>query len=375
MNLFEYQGKRMFKEAGIPVPEGKLVCSAEELEDHDGGGVVKAQVLTGGRGKAGAIRVCNDSRQLRAAAEEILNMTVKGHRVKKILVEASCAIEKEYYFSIFIDRKKKCFSMMFTDQGGMEIEALPPSQIMTVDINPLIGLRPYMLKRLLFPFGLDKDSELKELLTRAYELFSAKQMQLLEINPLARDEGGRLIALDAKITLDDWNVDEALRTDDMKAGDLTEFERQMAEYDVTAVEMKGDIVVIGAGAGVSMATADSIVRKGGSVRAVIDLGTLPSDSADEEKSDYAAGAYRLLLTLKPKAILINEYMQAGRLDYEARTIKKALSEASKETPIIFRSKGRMAEGAIEILSGTAIYITDSYQEAIDKALSVTKEGR
>ena len=96
MNLFEYQGKRMFKEAGIPVPEGKLVSSAEELEDHDGGGVVKAQVLTGGRGKAGAIRVCADSRQVRAAAEGILNMTVKGHRVKKILVEASCAIEKEY---------------------------------------------------------------------------------------------------------------------------------------------------------------------------------------------------------------------------------------------------------------------------------------
>lgn len=374
MNLFEYQGKRMLREAGIPVPEGILVAAPEELSGYDSG-VAKAQVLTGGRGKAGAIKKCSNADELRTAVDKILRMTVKGHPVKKVLVEEACDIESEYYFSISIDRKKKCFCVMFTDQGGMEIEALPHGKIKRVDVNPLIGLRAYMLKQLLFPFGLDKDKELKEIMLKAYDLFTEKQMQLLEINPLARKKDGSLMALDSKVTLDDWNVDDSLKTDDMKAGDMTEFERRMAEYDVTAVEMNGDIAVIGAGAGVSMATADSIVSRGGSVRAIIDLGTLPSDSADEEKSDYAAGAYKLLLTIKPKVILINEYMQAGRLDYEARTIKKALGEAAEAVPVIFRNKGRKAEGAVEILRDSKIYITESYEEAIERALEAAKGVR
>jgi len=373
MNLFEYQGKRMFAEAGIPVPRGYLTSSAEELPEFEKGGVVKAQVLTGGRGKAGAIRKCGDASEIKKAAEDVLGMTVKGHKVGKVLIEELCDIKEEYYFSIFIDRKKKLFTMMFTDKGGMEIESLSHDEITVVDINPLIGIKPYMIKKLLFPYGLDKDGELKKLIYDAYELFKDKQMQLVEINPLARKEDGLLIALDSKVILDDWNIEEEFAEDDMKAGDLTEFERSMAEYDVTAVEMEGDIVVIGAGAGVSMATADSIVSKGGSVRTVIDLGTLPSDSADEEKSDYAAGAFRLLLTLNPKAILINEYMQAGRLDYEARTIKKAFEEASKTIPVIFRNKGRKAPEAVEILKDTSIFVTESYEAAVDKALRVSRE--
>ncbi len=370
MNLFEYQGKRMFKEAGIPVPEGILAASAEELSGFSGGGIVKAQVLTGGRGKAGAVRKCANGAEVKKAAEEILAMSVKGHKVGKILVENICYIKEEYYFSIFIDRKKKLFTMMFTDKGGMDIESLPRHEIAAVDINPLIGIREYMIKELLFPYGLDKDGELKDIIRKTYELFCRKQMQLLEINPLARTAGDHIMALDSKVILDDWSVDEEFKQDDMKTGDLTEFESRMSEYDVTAVEMEGDIVVIGAGAGVSMATADSIVSKGGSVRAVIDLGTLPSDSADEEKSDYAAEAFRLLLTLNPKAILINEYMHAGRLDYEARTIKKAFAEASKTTPVIFRNKGRKAEEAVKILEDTDIYVTESYETAVKKALAL-----
>lgn len=375
MNLFEYQGKKLFKEGGIPVPWGILASSAGELPEFKDGGVVKAQVLTGGRGKAGAIKKCANDSEIRKAAEDILNMTVKGHKVSKVLVEKICDVKEEYYFSIFIDRKKKLFTMLFTDKGGMDIESVPRHELTTVDINPLIGIRPYMIKALLFPYGLDKDVELEELIYKAYSIFCRKQMQLLEINPLARVKDGSIMALDSKVVLDDWNVDESLRQDEAKTGDLTEFERCMYEYDVTAVEMDGDIAVIGAGAGVSMATADSIVNKGGSVRAVIDLGTLPSDSAEQEKSDYAAEAFRLLLILKPKAILINEYMQAGRLDYEARTIKKAFEEASKTTPVIFRNKGRKAEEAVKILEGTHIYVTESYEEAVKKALDVSKEAR
>ena len=375
MNLFEYQGKRMFKEAGIPVPDSFLASNTDELLEFENGGVVKAQVLTGGRGKAGAIKKCCNDSEVKKAAEEILSMTVKGHKVEKILIESLCDIKEEYYFSVFIDRKKKLFTMMFTDQGGMDIESVSHDKITLVDVNPLIGLKEYMIKKLLFPYGLDRDNALKEVIYKCYDLFTEKQMQMLEINPLARANDDCLIALDSKIILDDWNVDESLKSDDMKAGDLTEFEKNMADYDVTAVEMDGDIVVIGAGAGVSMATSDSIAGRGGSVRAIIDLGTLPSDSADEELSDYAAGAFRLLLTLNPKTILINEYMQAGRLDYEARTIKKAFEESSKTVPVVFRCKGRKSEEAKKILKATNIYITESYDEAIEAALRKAKEVR
>lgn len=375
MNLFEYQGKKMLKDGNIPVPCGVLASSPEEILSFKDGGIVKAQVLTGGRGKAGAVRKCADNDEVKKAAEEILSMTVKGHKVNKVLVEDICDVKEEYYFSIFIDRRKKLFAMMFTDRGGMDIESVPRNEIATVDINPLIGLRPYMVKKLLFPYGLDSDSSLKELIYKAYAIFCSKQLQMLEINPLARLTDDSIIALDSKVVLDDWNVGEEFKQENMKTGDLTEFERRMSEYDVAAVEMEGDIVVIGAGAGVSMATADSIASRGGSVRAVIDLGTLPSDSADEEKSDYAAEAFRLLLTLDPKVILINEYMQAGRLDYEARTIKKAFKEASNTMPIIFRSKGRKAEEASVILEDTDIFVTESYHEAVKTALAVSKEAR
>ena len=128
---------------------------------------------------------------------------------------------------------------MFTDQGGMDIESVSHDKITLVDVNPLIGLKEYMIKKLLFPYGLDRDNALKEVIYKCYDLFTEKQMQMLEINPLARANDDCLIALDSKIILDDWNVDESLKSDDMKAGDLTEFEKNMADYDVTAVEMDG----------------------------------------------------------------------------------------------------------------------------------------
>lgn len=368
MNIFEYQGKSFFKQYGIRVPDGIVLDSSQDVPCFERAVVVKAQVLTGGRGKADAIRKCGNHAEVKAAVKDILEMTIKGHEVGKVLIEDAYDIEKEYYFSIFINRSKKTFSLMFTDQGGIDIESIDRGRISQVDVNPVIGMRNYMIKKLLSAYGLENDEELRDIISKAFKLFTDKKLQLLEINPLARTAEGHILALDAKVVLDDWYIDEAVKLSGSEAGGLTEFERDMAKYDVTAVEMGGDIVVLGAGAGVSMATADSLVQRGGTIRAVIDLGTLPSDSADPDLSEYAAGALKLLLKLNPKVILLNYYYQAGRLDYEAMTVSRAFGEVSKTLPIIVRCKGRMAAEGIALLNETDIYVTDSYQDACECAI-------
>ena len=375
MNIYEYQGKELFREYGIRVPEGFVIDSPEGLKECAAGGVVKAQVLTGGRGKAGAVRVCDDDKAVKQAVSDILGMKVKGHTVRKVLVEEKFDIKEEYYFSIFINRKKKLYTMMFTDQGGMDIESLPHDKITQVDVNPLLGLKSYMVKCLLAPYKLEKDKELSALINKAFELFMDKSLQLLEINPLARLEDGSIVALDSKVTFDDWAIDESIDTSDQDAGDSTEFEANLAKYAVTAVELDGDIIVMGGGAGAAMATADSIAARGGTLRAIIDLGTLPSDSDDPEDVEYACEALRMLPELGAKVIFFNYYFQAGRLDLEAKTLVKAYEGCLDKLPIVTRYKGRMSEEGRQYLREHNVFTTDSYEEAVEKVLEMAKEGK
>lgn len=369
MNLFEYQGKRFLSDAGIKVPKSILVCSADEIPEINTTVVVKPQVQIGGRGKAGAISICNTTEEVRDTVHKFLKTPIKGHLAKKILLEDKVNIKKEYYFSIFVNRKQKVISMMFTDMGGMDIESVGEENIAFQDINPLLGLQDYMLKKLLSRFSLENPKGVAEVIKKCYTLFIDKKMQLLEINPLVLTESGEIVALDSKITLDDWAIDESIDIKNQDPGDLTPFEKKFLEYQVTAVEMDGDIVVFGGGAGASMATADSIAARGGKVRAIIDLGTLPTDSTDLEVAAYAAEAMRTLLMLNPKVVFINFYFQAGRLDYSAKTIKAAFAEVSKTIPIVVRLKGRMSKEGLEILKDTSMYLTTSYDEGCELALS------
>lgn len=370
MDLFEYQGKKFFSDAGINIPNGSiLVSSPEEVPEIKRGVVVKPQVQIGGRGKAGAINICNTTEEVKEAVDKLLKTPIKGHLAKNILIEDKVDIKKEYYFSILINRKHKVPYMMFTDMGGMDIESMGENNIAFQDINPLLGLQDYMVKKLLSRFSLENPAAVAETIKKCYALFDSKKMLLLEINPLVLTESGDIVALDAKLTLDDWAIDESIDLKHQEAGDLTPFEKQFLEYQVTAVEMDGDIVVFCGGAGAAMATADSIAARGGKVRAIIDLGTLSTDSTDPEVSAYAAEAMRTLLMLNPKVIFINFYFEAGRLDYSAKTIKAAFEEVSKTIPVVVRFKGRMAEEGLEILKGTSMYLTTSYDEACKLALN------
>ncbi len=375
MNLFEYQGKKLFALKGIPVPEGSVVTSVDELPELVGGRVVKAQVLTGGRGKAGAVKVCSDPANVKKAVEEILSMKVKGHQVNSVLIEELIDIKEEYYFSISVNRKKKIISMMFTNKGGMEVESLATDEISTTDVNPMIGLKPYMIKELLLPFGLDGNDNLYELIEKSYELFTEEKLLLLEINPLAVTGDGKIIALDSKVTLDDNYLTDEFNFEGNVGGDLTPVEAEIASYGATGVELDGEIAVVAAGAGCSMATADSIVKRGGTVRLIFDIGTLPSDSSDEEDRKYSEGAYKAVVKLEPKVILFNYFYQAGHLGNEAMTIKNAVGDIADRIPIIFRCKGRKSEEAMEYLKDAGFYLTDSYDDALNMAIKAAKEGR
>lgn len=375
MNLFEYQGKALFASAGIPVPQGAVIRSSKDIPEFKEGRVIKAQVLTGGRGKAGAIKKCETVSEIPNAIAEVLSMKVKEHRVNCVLVEELCKAREEYYFSISVNRKNKLFTLMFSNQGGMDIESVSPEKLTFVDVNPLIGLRPYMVKELLLPFALDKKEELTDLIEKAYALFVREKMQLLEINPVALTVDDKIVALDAKVTLDDNYLTGSVALDVNESGDLTPFEGRVARYGATGVELSGDIAVVCAGAGVSMATADSIIRKGGSVRLIMDIGILESDSNDEEKRRRASEVYALVANLNPRVILFNDFYQAGRLDNEAKTIRYAMEKVAERIPVIFRCKGRGAEEAREYLRDTAIYMTDSYGEACDMAIRAAKEGK
>jgi succinyl-CoA synthetase beta subunit len=360
MNLFEYQGKRLFSEYGIPVPRGVLVTDLKEVPSLSSG-VVKPQVLIGGRGKAGAIKFVDSTEQARKMVQYFLEVPVKGFKANKILIEDKVDIAKEYYFSIFVNRANKCISLMFSPAGGIDIEN-NSKEISTVDVNPLIGLREYMIKTLLSRFTYN--IELSEVIKKAYKLFTEKKMMLLEINPLVLTSSGELMALDAKIVLDDWVVDNNIREESAQSGgSATPFERAFAEVGANAVELDGDIAILAGGAGASMASADSLVRRGGKVRCIIDRGTMPASSPDEAVRQKIAEVERTILTLNPKVIFLNMYFQAGRMDYECATMKLAFEEAAKSIPVVARCVGRMAKEGRLLLMPTQIRVINSYDDA------------
>lgn len=373
MDLFEYQGKKLFSDYGVHVPGSVLVSCAGEVPALPKGGVVKPQVLIGGRGKAGAIRPVDTADEARALVEYFLQTPVRGHLARKILIEDKIDIAAEYYFSIFINRRNKCISLMFSAAGGIEIESSDPGRIAIVDVNPLIGLKDYKVKTLLERFDIQCAEEIAGTVKKLYTLFTDKKMMQLEINPLVVTGAKEVVALDAKVILDDWVVDEDIRAENQRSGGTqTVFEQAFAAVGANAVEMDGDIIVYAGGAGASMATADSIVHRGGKIRAIIDRGTMPSDSADEAVSRQIAEVEKMMLTLKPKVIFINLYFQAGRMDYECRTMRSAFEEASKTIPVIARCKGRMAEEGRKLLEGSNIRVINSYEEACAEAIRLAE---
>ncbi|MFL5953920.1 MAG: ADP-forming succinate--CoA ligase subunit beta [Gaiellaceae bacterium] len=378
MDLYEYQGKQLFKQFGIPVSDGRFVTSPEEArkaaEEIGGQVVVKAQVLTGGRGKAGGIQLANDPAEAEQKARDVLGLDIRGHVVDKLWIERASDIAKEYYLSITFDRGAKQPLFMFTTQGGVEIEevaANDPDALIRLHLDPLEGFQPWVARALVYGAGVDDPSEQKQIadiIGKLYACFVESDAMLTEINPLIVTPDGELKALDSKFTVDDSALyrhpDIAELRDTSATDPLEAFAR---EKGVTYVKLDGEVGILGNGAGLSMSTVDVVVVAGGR----------PANFCDLGGGGSAEGVVDALevITRDPqvKSILFNIFGGITRGDEVARGILEALDRLKLETPIVVRLDGTNAEEGRRILTEAAppnLYVEPTMLDAARKAVEL-----
>jgi succinyl-CoA synthetase beta subunit len=358
MDLFEYQGKQLFKQFGIPVSDGRLATSAAEAraaaEEIGGPVVVKAQVLTGGRGKAGGVKLADDPEDAARKAEEIIGLDINGHVVEQVWVERASDIAKEYYLSITFDRGAKRPLFMFTTQGGVEIEdvaASNPDALVRLHVDPLEGYQPWIARRLVYGAGVEDAGEQKQIadiIGKLYRCFVESDAMLTEINPLIVTPTGEVKALDSKFTVDDsalYRHEDIAALRDTSATDP--LEALAREKGVTYVKLDGSVGILGNGAGLSMSTVDVVVTAGGR----------PANFCDLGGGGNAQGVVDALevITRDPqvKSIFFNIFGGITRCDEVARGILEALDRMQIEIPIVVRLDGTNAEEGRAILSKAA----------------------
>jgi succinyl-CoA synthetase beta subunit len=355
MDLYEYQGKELFRRFGIPVSEGRLAETPEEArtaaEELDGQVVVKAQVLTGGRGKAGGIKLAENPDEAEARASEILGLDIRGHVVRKLWIEKASEIAKEYYLSVTFDRGAKQALYMFTKEGGVDIEEVAeerPEALARLHVDPLVGFQAFHARRLLHDAGIEDANESKQIATiasRLYDAFVGSDAMLCEINPLIVTPAGEVKALDSKFTVDDNALYKHADIAEMR--DLSAADPQEAlarEKGVTYVKLDGEVGILGNGAGLVMSTLDVIALAGGK----------PANFCDLGGGGDAQGVVDALevITSDPqvKSIFFNIFGGITRGDEVARGILQALGQTTIEHPIVVRLDGTNAEEGRRLLS-------------------------
>jgi succinyl-CoA synthetase beta subunit len=381
MNLHEYQAKQLFARYGVPVPRGEVArtpVQAAEAAGRLGGGlwVVKAQVHAGGRGKAGGVKFAKTVDEVRAAAATMLGsrLTTKqtgsaGLPVNQVFVEAGTEIERELYLSMLVDRSQEQIAIIASQDGGMDIEevaAKTPERIITVTVNPAAGLQPYQARQLAFNLGLNA-AQVKQFVTLAqklYRLFEECDAALLEINPLIVGKSGDLLALDAKINIED---NALFRQPDLQAQrDPTQedsMERSAAEHDLNYVSLDGNIACMVNGAGLAMATMDLIKLHGGEPANFLDVG-------GGATPDRVAAAFKLILSnAAVKAILVNIFGGIVRCDDIAKGIIQAVREIDVSLPVVVRLEGTNVDQGKALLASSGLDITTA-DDLTDAAIKV-----
>src|SRR5579862_7306618 len=356
MDLYEYQGKELFRRVGIPVSEGRLAVSPEEARaaasSIGGPVVVKAQVLTGGRGKAGGVKLATDPADAEQKARDIIGLDIRGHVVKTLWIEQASDIAKEYYLSVTFDRGVKKPLFMFTTQGGVEIEevaANDPDALVRLHVDPLEGFQPWVARRLVYGAGVEDPSEQKQIAAIAEKLYRAFvefDAMLCEVNPLIVTPEGEVKALDSKVTVDDSALfrhpDVAEWRDTSAADPIEAFAR---EKGVTYVKLDGEVGILGNGAGLSMSTVDVVAHVGGR----------PANFCDLGGGGSAEGVVDALevITRDPqvKSIFFNIFGGITRGDEVARGIIEALNRLDmSKYPIVVRLDGTNAEEGRRLLA-------------------------
>jgi succinyl-CoA synthetase beta subunit len=354
VDLYEHQGKELFERFGIPVSEGRLATTPDEARaaaaELGGQVVVKAQVLTGGRGKAGGIKLAEDPDDARAKAEQILGLDIRGHVVRKLWIERASDIAKEYYLSLTFDRGAKQPLFMFTTEGGIDIEEVAestPEKLVRLHVDPFEGFQPWQGRRLVYGAGVEDQNEQKQILSivgKLYEAFVATDAMLTEINPLIVTPDGEVKALDSKFTVDDAALFRHPDIAEMRDLDAVPPEERAArEKGVTYVKLDGEVGILGNGAGLVMSTLDVIALAGGRPANFCDLG----GGGDAEGVVDALE----VITADPqvKSILFNVFGGITRGDEVARGILAALDRMRIEHPIVVRLDGTNAEEGRAIL--------------------------
>ncbi len=383
MNIHEYQAKQVLASFGVPVPKGKVACSTEEVDEAVSSvsgpvWVIKAQIHSGGRGKGGGVKVVNSMAEAESLAREMLGMSLvtdqtgpEGKKVTRVYIEEGCEISRELYFGLLIDRETGWPTIMASTDGGVEIEAVAmssPERILTIAIDPTIGLRPFHVRRLAFGLGLESSllREFGELATHAYDAFIECDASLLEINPLVVTADNRIVALDAKMNFDDNALFRHQEIEELRdESEEDEAERAAAKQQLNYIRLNGNIGCLVNGAGLAMATMDIIKLYGGEPANFLDVG----GGATAER---VTAAFKIILADKNvDAILVNIFGGIMRCDVIAEGIIAAAREIKFQVPLVVRLEGTNVASGQKMLSdsGLSIIAAETLGDAAERVVS------
>jgi succinyl-CoA synthetase beta subunit len=376
MKLHEYQSKTIFSKYGIPIPKGRVATTAQEAkhiaEELGGRVVIKSQVLVGGRGKAGGVKVAKDAQEAEQLAAQILGMEIKGLPVRKVLVDEAAAIETELYFSITNDRAARKPVMIASAAGGVDIEevaAKTPEKITKVRIDPLLGLREYQARDVAASIDLPRDywKDFGKVANGLWQTYKETDATLVEINPLVITKDKRLIALDGKMLIDD---NAMFRHPDLaEMRDIDEeapAETEARKYGLSFIKLDGNIGCMVNGAGLAMTSMDIVKLFGGEPANFLDIG-------GGAAADKVAAAMRIILSdPNVKAILFNIFGGITRCDEVARGILTAMAEVKPKVPMVVRLVGTNAEEGRKLLKDAKMITADTLADAAKKAVAAAK---
>jgi succinyl-CoA synthetase beta subunit len=379
MDLLEYQGKQLFQKHGVPVPEGRYAATpAEAVEAAEELGypvVIKAQVQIGGRGKAGGIKLATGREEAEQHAEAILGMDIRGLTVREVWVEQASEIDEEYYAAIVFDRSAKQPMAMLSRMGGMDVEAVAeedPEAMRMLHVDPLLGFQAFHGRRLAFEAGIAADAvrPVGAMLGKLYEVFVAEDATLVEVNPLLITKAREVVALDAKVTIDDnalYRHPDVAELRDASGEDPQE--RMAKERGLTYVKLDGNVGILGNGAGLVMSTLDVVAQAGGRPANFLDAG-------GGSKAEAITSAVEVILSdEKVTAVLFNIFGGITRCDEVARGLIEAFDQIKPTVPFVVRLDGTNDKEGRELLAEANlpnVHMATTMLEAAEKVVELAR---
>jgi succinyl-CoA synthetase beta subunit len=377
MKIHEYQARNLFRKYGIPVPDGVICHSVEEVEKNvpndDKLRVVKAQVHVGGRGKAGGVKLAKTKAEAVEKAKQILGMDIKGLTVEKVLVAEAVDIEKEFYVGLINDRNTKSVTLMASAEGGVEIEEVArvsPEKIIKLSIDPTMGLMEWQARKVALQLFSDPKQmrQAAAILVKLYRLYIETDSSLAEINPLVQTPDKQVLAIDGKMNFDDnalFRQPEILKMREANEEEKKEIEAN--EKGLSYIKLDGNIGCMVNGAGLAMATMDMIKLYGGEPANFLDIGGSSSPQKVVEAMNI------LLSDTNVKAVMINIFGGITRCDDVARGLVTALKEIGTDIPVVIRLSGTNAKEGLEIIREYGLPTVSTMSEAAQKAIGLSRE--